>query len=201
MRQQLYFCHGTLQWGPAHAEEAENWRVCGFNSASSLSLSLFLSLSLTPLSPPLSRFFGSGSPMYKMYLHVINVYIYIYILCICIYIYIYTFIYIRIYTRAMYWYAILYMYQELSGHIMFYHIIIILCWEVFCNSILNCWSGDIMGHLIGPGTFALLFICGRHNFQRLSVGNVQGVVTRKKHKQLSSGCNRLFVSTHSKQEK
>lgn len=34
------------------------------------------SLSLSPLSPPLSRFFGS--PMYKMYLHVINVHIYIY---------------------------------------------------------------------------------------------------------------------------
>ena len=194
MRQQLYFCHGTLQWGPAHREEAENWRVCGFNSASSLSLSLSVSLSLPPLSPPslsllslppLSRFFGS--PMYKMYLHVINVYIYI-----RIYIYRrYVLICYTIHVSRIVW----------TYNILLYQYYIILCWEVFCNSILNCWSGDIMGHLIGPGTFALLFICGRHNFQRLSVGNVQGVVTRKKHKQLSSGCNRLFVSTHSKQEK
>ena len=148
MRQQLYLRHGTLQWGPDHRDEAENWRVCGFNSASSLSLFL-------------------GSPTYKMYLH--NMY------RMSIY-----FIYVYIEIYYIHWYA-KYMYLELSRLVL----------GVVYTTILIVWSGDISS----------IQACWLFFLSVADATSNKALETFKEswHKQLSSGCNRLVVSTPNKQ--
>ena len=91
--------------------------------APSLSLSFYLSLSLPPLSPPslsllslppLSRFFGS--PMYKMYLHVIM------------------YIYIRIYIYTRY---VLICYTIHVSRIVWTYIIISILYHIMLGSLLQ----------------------------------------------------------------